>query len=266
MYFPVGEDFEAAVEAWVTELRDDHVFGPDDPLFPATRLALDGNGHFAADGIERRPWTSAAPIREVFRQAFTRAGLLYFNPHSLRRTLMCVAYERDLTHKQLKAWNQNLGHESILTSLVSYGPLSLDEQAELIGELANQENEPDAEVMEIARQLVAIRRRRVASTPSLGFMVEGDQSVARVEKSAGRGQERVHPAAQIRSSPATRTVLHGLYVYTSQCRVDDERGRTPSERRRPPGQLPRALGRNGCRALIPPTGESPLPRIFRLPA
>jgi type III restriction enzyme len=34
--------------------------------------------------------------------------------------MVLLAYERDLTHRQLKAWSQNLGHESVLTSLGSY--------------------------------------------------------------------------------------------------------------------------------------------------
>jgi hypothetical protein len=41
---------------------------------------------------------------------------------------MRVAYNRDLTHKQLKAWSQNLRHEPVLTGVVSYGTLRLDEQ------------------------------------------------------------------------------------------------------------------------------------------
>ena len=88
VFFPVDQHFEKIVSAWVDELTTEHLFGPDDPLFPTTRLALDANGLFAANGIERRPWTSAGPIREIFRHAFERAGLPYYNPHSLRRTLM----------------------------------------------------------------------------------------------------------------------------------------------------------------------------------
>jgi integrase len=160
VFFPVGPDFEQIVSAWVAELTTEHLFGPDDPLFPTTRLTLDANGLFAANGIERRPWTSAGPIRDVFRHAFERAGFPYYNPHSLRRTLMRVAYNRDLTHKQLKAWSQNLGHESVLTSVVSYGTLSLDEQTALIGELAHEDDGPDLEVLAIAKQLMSIRSRR----------------------------------------------------------------------------------------------------------
>jgi integrase len=158
VFFPVGDDFEAIVVAWENELRTEQRFGPDDPLFPATRMTLDADGHFAADGIERRFWTSAGPIRELFRHAFEAAGLPYHNPHSLRRTLMRLAYELNLTHRQIKAWSQNLGHESVITSIVSYGTLSFHEQADVMGELATAAADPDAEVMEIARRIMAMAR------------------------------------------------------------------------------------------------------------
>ena len=36
-------------------------FGPDDPLFPATRMVLDHQGFFTGDGLTREPWATAAP-------------------------------------------------------------------------------------------------------------------------------------------------------------------------------------------------------------
>jgi hypothetical protein len=40
--------------------------------------------------IERKAWTTAAPIRAIFDAAFKAAGLLYCNPHSLRGTLVLL--------------------------------------------------------------------------------------------------------------------------------------------------------------------------------
>ena len=42
---------------------------------------------FEAVGLSRRHWSNAAPIRAIFRDGFTLAGLTYFNPHSFRKTL-----------------------------------------------------------------------------------------------------------------------------------------------------------------------------------
>jgi integrase len=160
-FFPVGEPFESVVRDWVEELKRDHLFGPDDPLFPATHVAVGPTGLFGPEGLERRPWATATPIRTIFRRACEAAGLPYYNPHSLRQTLMRVAYDRGLNPRQLKAWSQNLGHESVLTSLGSYGALTLQEQADVIGQLgAVDVDDGDRTMDEIAKQLVQLARRR----------------------------------------------------------------------------------------------------------
>jgi hypothetical protein len=41
----------------------------------------------AASIFDRRHWSSAGPIRAIFKDAFAAAGLPYFNPHSFRKTL-----------------------------------------------------------------------------------------------------------------------------------------------------------------------------------
>jgi integrase/recombinase XerD len=137
-FFPVGEEAVEAVAAWVAELKGELRFGPDDPLLPATKLALDAAGLFTPVGVERRPWTTAAPIRELFRKAFEGAGLPYYGPHSIRRTLVTLAYDLNLGPRDMKAWSQNLGHESVLTTLGSYGTLSQNEQADIMRRLVSQ--------------------------------------------------------------------------------------------------------------------------------
>ena len=123
VFFPVGEPFEAVIRDWFEELTRDHLFGPDDPLFPATRVRLGETGFLGPLGLERRPWATAAPVRQIFRRAGVGAGLPYYNPHSLRHTLMRLAYDLNLSHRQMKAWSQNLGREMMLTSFASYGTL-----------------------------------------------------------------------------------------------------------------------------------------------
>ena len=39
-FFPVGEEVREIVAEWVSYLRDEKLWGNDDPLFPATRIAL----------------------------------------------------------------------------------------------------------------------------------------------------------------------------------------------------------------------------------
>jgi integrase/recombinase XerD len=81
-------------------------------------------------------WANANAVRAIFREACTLAGLQYFNPHSLRNTLVQLAYERKLDAERFKAWSQNLGHENCLTPFSSYGEIAPARQAETIRGLA----------------------------------------------------------------------------------------------------------------------------------
>ncbi|MBR7618120.1 site-specific integrase [Phenylobacterium sp. 20VBR1] len=159
-FFPVGEDVELIVREWVEELTQTHLFGPDDPVFPATRIGLDPMGQFQATGFGRDHWALANPVRAIFRKAFEAAGLPYFYPHSLRRTLMRLAYDLELSPRELKAWSQSLGHESPLTSLGSYGALSREEQGDVMAHIAVRKSDPDAATEETLRQMMALLARR----------------------------------------------------------------------------------------------------------
>jgi integrase len=149
-FFPVGDDVREIVADWVNYLRRDRLWGNDDPLFPATAIVV-GDGHqFEVAGLKRKHWRSAAPIRTIFREAFTAAGLPYFNPHSLRSTLVQLGETRCQTPEEFKAWSQNLGHEGVLTTFCSYGAVTSMRQGELIRELADSDGS-EPEVMRIAK-------------------------------------------------------------------------------------------------------------------
>jgi integrase len=120
-FFPLGNDFKEIVVRWIDELKEDHLFGPNDPLFPKTTVAQDAGKSFRAVGIEPLHWSNASPVRAIFRDAFVRAGLLYFPPHSFRHTLGHLIQEVCRTPKEVKAWSQNLGHENVATTMNSYG-------------------------------------------------------------------------------------------------------------------------------------------------
>ena len=136
-FFPVGADIQKIVVDWVTFLRTEKGFGPEDPIFPKTRVGNGPDTQFHADGLQRAPWANANPVRAIFKEAFAVAGLPYFNPHSFRNSLVQLAYELKLTAEQFKAWSQNLGHDDCLTTFSSYGTLPAHRQAEIIRGLAN---------------------------------------------------------------------------------------------------------------------------------
>lgn len=136
-FFPVGDDIHQIVIDWVCYLREQKLWGHDDPLFPATQVALGETRQFKAAGLARKPWSNTTPIRTIFREAFTRAGLPYFNPHSFRNTLTRLGEDvcRNSNIEAFKAWSQNLGHEQMLTTLLSYGAVPSHRQGEIIKNL-----------------------------------------------------------------------------------------------------------------------------------
>jgi len=135
-FFPVGEEIRTIVSQWVSYLRDEKLWGNDDPLFPATHVALGATRQFETAGLARKYWSNATSIRTIFREAFSSAGLPYFNPHSFRNTLVQLGQEICKTPEQFKAWSQNLGHEKVLTTFLSYGQVACNRQGEIIRDLA----------------------------------------------------------------------------------------------------------------------------------
>lgn len=158
-FFPIGDDIEAIVAEWIAFLKDAHGFGPDDPLFPATRIAVGADGHFGPAGLSRQFWQSADPIRRIFRQRFEAAGLPYFNPHSFRTTLARLGEKLCGPPEEFKAWSQNLGHEHVLTTFTSYGAVPGHRQAEILATMRKRRDAPaDNEIAAVERLLERIRR------------------------------------------------------------------------------------------------------------
>lgn len=139
------------------------VLGNDDLLFPATLLELAESRQFEAVGVVRKHWSTAAPIRAIFRGAFESAGLPYFNPHSFRSTLVQLGQTLCRDPEQFKAWSQNLGHEGVLTTFLSYGSVSRARQGEILRHLsdapAGDRGETDVIAEAVRRALLDVRGR-----------------------------------------------------------------------------------------------------------
>lgn len=154
-FFPVGNEIKQIVYDWVTFLRNEKLYGNDDPLFPMTNNTLNANQQFEANGVKREHWSTATPIRTIFKEAFAKAGLPYFHPHSFRHTLVKLGYEvckKDV--EALKAWSQNLGHESMLITLYSYGEIAPYRQGEIIQGLAVVQNDIEPDISKLAKAIV----------------------------------------------------------------------------------------------------------------
>jgi integrase len=159
-FFPVGDDFRQIVVDWVTFLREEKGFGPDDPLFPKTRVARGDDLAFRVMTLDRAPWANANPVRQIFREASARAGLAYANPHSFRDTLVQLAYDLKLDPEAFKAWSQNLGHEQMLTTFCSYGQIPPARQGEIMRGLGRRNTDSSTEPPpEAIRWMASFMRR-----------------------------------------------------------------------------------------------------------
>jgi integrase len=138
-FFPVGDDIRQVVVDWVTYLRQEKLWSLDDPLFPATKIVVGDSRHFEASGLAHKHWSSAGPIRKIFKDSFAASRLPYFNPHSFRKTLALLGGQICKSPEQYKAWSQNLGHENVLTTFSSYGDVARHRQAEIIRALGKSE-------------------------------------------------------------------------------------------------------------------------------
>jgi integrase len=138
-FFPVGGNAVAIVRDWIGYLRDTLNWDGTGPLFPATRMGLGPGGSFMPVGLERVHWRTAEPVRRIFRAEFARAGLPYFPPHSIRKTLAQLGEEICQSPEAFKAWSQNLGHEDVLTTFTSYGTVAPIRQAEIIRSISGTE-------------------------------------------------------------------------------------------------------------------------------
>lgn len=130
-FFPVDEVYLDAFRDWVTYLRKDQLFGPNDALFPKPLMGLK-DGSFAALGLSRETYNNAGKLRAVIKEGFINAGLPAYAPHSFRKTLGLMANDHCKTPEQFKAWSMNLGHDNIATTLSAYCPVSPSRQGELI--------------------------------------------------------------------------------------------------------------------------------------
>lgn len=163
-FFPVGDEVRAIVTEWVEYLRRECLWGDADPLFPASKVALDPvSRRFGVVGLDRKGWSNAGPIRTIFKEAFEGAGLPYFNPHSLRKTLAQLGERTCAGPEEFKAWSQNLGHDHVMTTFASYGQVASHRQAEIMRALGKPKNDPGSLASDLAAFLAA---RGVTDRPS----------------------------------------------------------------------------------------------------
>jgi integrase len=140
-FFPVSDDVRDIVIQWVEYLKNDLLMGNDDPIFPKTKMSQGCDNSFQVAGLTSEHWSSAAAIRKIFKDAFSLAELLNFNPHSFRNTLATLGESLCHSAEEFKAWSQNLGHEKVMTTFTSYGEVQPQRQTEIIQSLGSPQKD-----------------------------------------------------------------------------------------------------------------------------
>lgn len=136
-FFPVDRAYLECFTDWLTFLKVDKLFGPEDALFPKPLVGLKEGQGFANLGLSRKCYSSTAQLNRVIRTAFAKVQLPEYTPHSFRKTLFLYGAERCETLEQLKAWSLNLGHEHLATSYQSYLPMTRQRQREVLSAMSS---------------------------------------------------------------------------------------------------------------------------------
>ena len=158
---PVSDRIESVFLDWIAYLETVELYGPGDPIFPQNEVGQDENRQFKTVGLKRSHWKQSGSARRIIKGAFEAAGLPPFGPHSFRNMLVSEMYRRGVSVAVLKAGSQNLGHESMLTTLTSYGKISLEEQGRLIREaFVKPVTDQDEDAPETVADLKAMLARK----------------------------------------------------------------------------------------------------------
>lgn len=162
-FYPISDRAIAIVGEWLDHLRIDLDRIDDDALFPRLAVMRGNSGSFEVQGLERGPYASDGPIRDVFKKAFAAAGQPEYNPHSFRKLIANIGASRDLNAAELKAWSMGLGHEHLGTMMQSYVTISPAEQEAIMHRITNL-HAPDEEevVLKAVREALRAKKKTVA--------------------------------------------------------------------------------------------------------
>jgi site-specific recombinase XerD len=135
-FFPVGRDIQQVFVDYVTYMRRELMFGPDEPLFPKSQIIVGEGMAFKAEKLSRNPWKVTQPVSKLVRDNFEKLGLPKHGPHAFRKTLARFGTEICTTPEEMKAWSQNLSHEEVLTTFNNYGEVLAERQSHLLKKMS----------------------------------------------------------------------------------------------------------------------------------
>ena len=143
--FEFDDELLKVILYWYNYLLNEKKFDLKDPFFPRTKVeqTSDTNYAFQVKGVEPYYWNEAQSMRDIFKLRCENAGIDYYSPHKFRHTSIRYAMDKCKNVEQMKAVSQNVGHEKLATTLVTYGRLASEEVGRTIKKINFKGNEPD---------------------------------------------------------------------------------------------------------------------------
>ncbi|MCB2230282.1 tyrosine-type recombinase/integrase [bacterium] len=147
---------------WAEYLEQGLLFGSTDPLFPRTRVEQCREGlSFEATGLEPAFWSGGGTIRRILRERATAAGLDYYKPHSFRHAAVHLAMSRCRTAREMKSVSQNIGHEHIGTTIMTYGTLDSQTVLDVVSRIDFEgAREPEMDDQELDRIIQLLQQQK----------------------------------------------------------------------------------------------------------
>ncbi len=129
-FFPL---YQPAIEYfvdWIKYLKEVKGFGPNDPIFPMTKVenGKQNISYHSTGEVIPSFWKDSNSARKIFQKRFLDAEIPYYNPHSFRHLIVKELMKTGLTEQEKKAASQNFGHENVGTTFGSYGYGDIPEQ------------------------------------------------------------------------------------------------------------------------------------------
>jgi len=121
---------------WAEYLEKTKLSAPAHPMFPRNRVEqIEGGLTFVSRRIEPIFWKGTGSIRDILKRRSAEAGLDYYCPHSFRHGDAHLAMKHCRNAEEMKAISQNFGHETVGTTLYTYGKLDIHQVREIIGKI-----------------------------------------------------------------------------------------------------------------------------------
>ncbi len=163
-FFPVGDHPRDIFCQYYRFLKQDKLFGPNDPLFPMTDMQSLGVGNMTT--ISRKRWKTSQNASKLIKAAFNAAIGQAFPPHTIRHTLVEYGEKICVMPSQMKAWSLNLGHTHTSTTLNSYASMNVETQEKQMHEFWKpKSNGHEDTMLEVVKLLQDLKKTSSNDVP-----------------------------------------------------------------------------------------------------